>query len=48
LALAGTMSAVGSRLGSGALRVIDVVSGVGLVVFGGVLATRTVTSGSAA
>ena len=44
LALAGTMSAVGSRLNASALRAIDVVSGLGLVVFGGVLATRTLTS----
>jgi threonine/homoserine/homoserine lactone efflux protein len=44
LALALAMSALGSRLNAGALRVIDVVSGLGLVAFGGVLATRTITS----
>ncbi len=44
LALAGAMSAVGSRLNATALRVIDVVSGLGLLAFGGVLATRTVTA----
>ena len=38
------MSAVGSRLNAAALKAIDVVSGLGLVVFGGVLATRTLTS----
>jgi threonine/homoserine/homoserine lactone efflux protein len=42
LGLAGTMSAIGARLGERSLRVIDGVSGVGLIVFGGVLAVRTV------
>lgn len=46
LALAGIMSAVGARLGGTALRVIDVVSGTGLVLFGGILATRTLQSTS--
>ncbi len=46
LALAGLMSAVGARLGGTALRVIDVVSGAGLVLFGGILATRTLQSTS--
>lgn len=44
LILATVMSAVGSRLGETALRVIDVFSGIGLVVFGGLLATRTLTT----
>jgi putative LysE/RhtB family amino acid efflux pump len=46
LVLAGVMSAVGARLGATALRVIDVVSGAGLILFGGILATRTVQSTS--
>jgi len=44
LILATVMSAVGSRLGETALRVIDVVSGLGLVVFGGLLGARTISS----
>ena len=44
LLLAGAMSAIGARLGETSLRVIDVISGVGLVIFGGVLATRTLRS----
>ena len=44
LVLATVMSAIGARLGETALRVIDVISGVGLVIFGGVLATRTLRS----
>jgi threonine/homoserine/homoserine lactone efflux protein len=44
LLLATVMSAIGARLGETALRIIDVVSGVGLVIFGGVLATRTLRS----
>lgn len=44
LVLAGTMSAVGARLGPRSLRVVDVVSGLGLLAFGGVLAVRTVAS----
>lgn len=44
LALAGGMSAVGARLDTTALRVIDAVSGIGLVLFGGVLGVRTVQS----
>ena len=44
LVLATAMSAIGARLDSRALRVIDVISGVGLVIFGGVLATRTLRS----
>ena len=46
LGLAGTMAALGRRLGEQALRVIDGISGIGLVLFGGVLATRTLTGGS--
>ena len=48
LALAGVMSAVGARLGGTALRVIDVLSGAGLVLFGGILAARTVEATSSA
>jgi putative LysE/RhtB family amino acid efflux pump len=48
LALAGAMSAVGARLGETALRVIDVLSGAGLVLFGGILAARTVEATSSA
>ena len=48
LALAGVMSAVGARLGATALRVVDIVSGAGLMLFGGVLATRTLQSTSSA
>ena len=44
LGLAGVMSAVGARLGETSLRVIDVISGVGLIVFGAVLGVRTVAS----
>jgi putative LysE/RhtB family amino acid efflux pump len=44
LGLAGGMSALGARLGERSLRVIDAVSGVGLMAFGGLLAYRTVTS----
>jgi putative LysE/RhtB family amino acid efflux pump len=44
LALAGAMSWLGARLSTTALRVIDVISGVGLLVFGGILGVRTVTS----
>ena len=44
LVLATVMSAVGARLSTGALRVIDVISGLGLIAFGGVLAHRTLTS----
>jgi threonine/homoserine/homoserine lactone efflux protein len=44
LLLAAVMSALGSRLNATALRLIDVVSGLGLVVFGVVLGTRTLTS----
>jgi putative LysE/RhtB family amino acid efflux pump len=44
LALAGAMSALGARLSGGALRAVDVISGVGLVLFGAVLAGRTVSS----
>ncbi len=44
LGLAGVMSAIGARLGTGALRVIDTISGLGLVVFGTVLGVRTLTS----
>ena len=43
LGLAGAMSALGARLGERSLRVIDAVSGVGLMIFGGLLAVRTVT-----
>ena len=43
LGLAGAMSALGARLGERSLRVIDAVSGVGLRIFGGLLAVRTVT-----
>lgn len=46
LGLAFVMSAVGARLGTTALRVIDAVSGVGLVMFGGLLGVRTVQSTS--
>jgi threonine/homoserine/homoserine lactone efflux protein len=46
LLLATAMSALGSRLNQTSLRVIDVFSGVGLVVFGGVLATRTLSAPS--
>jgi threonine/homoserine/homoserine lactone efflux protein len=46
LLLATAMSALGSRLNQTTLRVIDVFSGVGLVVFGGLLATRTLTASS--
>jgi threonine/homoserine/homoserine lactone efflux protein len=46
LVLAVAMSALGSRLSPTALRVIDVFSGVGLVLFGGLLATRTLTNAS--
>ncbi len=46
LLLAVAMSALGSRLNPTALRVIDVFSGVGLVLFGGLLATRTITTAS--
>jgi threonine/homoserine/homoserine lactone efflux protein len=48
LALAGTMSWLGARLSATALRVVDVISGVGLLVFGAVLGARTLTSESAA
>jgi threonine/homoserine/homoserine lactone efflux protein len=44
LILAGAMSAIGSRLGATSLRVIDVIAGVGLLVFGAVLGVRTVQS----
>lgn len=44
LVLAGAMSAIGARLGETALRVIDVISGVGLLVFGAVLGYRTIQS----
>jgi threonine/homoserine/homoserine lactone efflux protein len=44
LVLAGAMSAIGARLGETSLRVIDVVSGIGLIVFGAVLGVRTVQS----
>jgi threonine/homoserine/homoserine lactone efflux protein len=44
LILATVMSVIGSRLGETALRVIDVFSGIGLVVFGALLATRTLTT----
>lgn len=44
LILATVMSAIGSRLNGTALRVIDVVSGLGLVVFGTLLGVRTVGS----
>ena len=40
------MSAIGARLGETSLRVIDVISGVGLVVFGAVLGVRTLQSTS--
>jgi putative LysE/RhtB family amino acid efflux pump len=43
LALAGAMSWLGARLSTTALRVIDVVSGVGLLLFGGVLAVHTIS-----
>jgi threonine/homoserine/homoserine lactone efflux protein len=43
LGLAGGMSAIGARLGERSLRVIDAVSGIGLMVFGGLLAYRTLT-----
>jgi len=46
LLLAGAMSAIGARLGETSLRVIDVISGVGLLVFGAVLGVRTVQSSS--
>jgi putative LysE/RhtB family amino acid efflux pump len=46
LVLAGTMSAIGARLGETSLRVIDVISGVGLLVFGAVLGVRTLHSTS--
>jgi putative LysE/RhtB family amino acid efflux pump len=46
LLLATAMSALGSRLNQTTLRLIDVFSGVGLVVFGGLLATRTLTASS--
>jgi threonine/homoserine/homoserine lactone efflux protein len=46
LGLAGTMAALGARLGTGALRAIDAVSGAGLVLFGAVLGVRTLTSES--
>jgi threonine/homoserine/homoserine lactone efflux protein len=46
LSLAGVMSALGTRLDAAALRVIDLVSGVGLVAFGGLLGVRTITSSS--
>lgn len=46
LLLATGMSALGARLSTRALRVIDVVSGLGLLVFGGLLAHRTLTSTS--
>jgi putative LysE/RhtB family amino acid efflux pump len=46
LIIAAVMSAIGARLNDTALRIIDVVSGLGLVAFGAVLATRTVTSSS--
>jgi len=44
LILAGAMSAIGARLGETSLRVIDVISGVGLIVFGAVLGVRTLQS----
>lgn len=44
LVLAGAMSALGARLGETSLRVIDVISGVGLLVFGAVLGYRTLAS----
>jgi len=44
LGLAGIMSAVGARLGETSLRVIDIISGVGLILFGAVLGVRTVES----
>jgi threonine/homoserine/homoserine lactone efflux protein len=43
LALAGAMSWLGARLSTTALRVIDIVSGVGLLLFGGVLAVHTIS-----
>jgi threonine/homoserine/homoserine lactone efflux protein len=46
LGLAGVMSAVGARLGATSLRVIDAISGVGLLLFGGLLGVRTVQSAS--
>jgi threonine/homoserine/homoserine lactone efflux protein len=46
LILAGAMSAIGARLGETSLRVIDVISGVGLIVFGAVLGVRTLQSTS--
>ena len=42
LALAGVMSWVGARLSTTALRIIDVISGIGLLVFGVVLGAKTV------
>jgi putative LysE/RhtB family amino acid efflux pump len=44
LALAGAMSWLGARLSTTALRVIDVISGVGLLAFGGLLGVRTLTT----
>jgi threonine/homoserine/homoserine lactone efflux protein len=48
LALAGAMSWLGARLSTTALRVIDVISGVGLLVFGGILGAKTLSTESAA
>ena len=44
LVLAVVMSLLGARLDTRALRVIDVISGIGLIAFGGVLAHRTLMS----
>jgi putative LysE/RhtB family amino acid efflux pump len=46
LLLAGGMSALGARLNTRALRIIDIISGVGLVLFGALLAQRTISSAS--
>ena len=48
LAIAGAMSWLGARLSTTALRVIDVFSGVGLLLFGGLLGVRTLTAESTA
>lgn len=46
LLLALAMSALGTRMNETALRVVDVISGLGLMVFGGLLAARTIASES--